>query len=96
MQDGIITFIVNFVKSSQDAIELQQCFKALDLNGDGVLSQEELTEGIMRYLKTSKKEAKMIAEAVFKKIDTNHSKNIDYSCTSTSIKNSSSPQAISR
>lgn len=27
----------------------------------------------------------MIAEAVFKKIDTNHSKNIDYSCISIPI-----------
>ena len=38
LQDGIITFIVNFVKNNEDATELQQCFKALDLNGDGVLS----------------------------------------------------------
>lgn len=62
-------------------MELQTCFKALDLNGDGVLSQEEMTEGIMRYLKTSKREANLIAEAVFKKIDTNHSGFIDYSGT---------------
>ncbi len=55
LQDGIITFIVNFVKSSHDAIELQKCFKALDLNGDGVLSEEEMTEGLTKYLKTSKR-----------------------------------------
>lgn len=53
------------------------------MNGDGVLSQEEMTEGIMRYLKTSKREASLIAEAVFKKIDTNHSGFIDYSGTTT-------------
>lgn len=40
IQEGIITFIVNFVQSNEDAVELQRCFKALDLNGDGVLSQE--------------------------------------------------------
>lgn len=41
-----------------------------------------MTEGIMRYLKTNKREAAVIAEAVFKKIDTNHSGFIDYSCKS--------------
>lgn len=34
----------------------------------------------MKYLKTSKREAAAIAEAVFKKIDINHSGAIDYSC----------------
>lgn len=39
LQEGIITFIVNFVRNNEDEIELQQSFKNLDLNGDGVLSQ---------------------------------------------------------
>jgi Ca2+-binding EF-hand superfamily protein len=58
---------------------MQKTFKNLDLNGDGVLSQEELCEGIMRYLNLNKREASAISEAVFKKIDSNHSGYIDYS-----------------
>jgi len=38
LQEGIITFIVNFVRNNEDASQLQQSFKTLDLNGDGVLS----------------------------------------------------------
>lgn len=55
LQEGIITFIVNFVRNNEDEIELQQSFKNLDLNGDGVLSQEELTEGMMKFLNVGKK-----------------------------------------
>lgn len=81
LQEGIITFIVNFVRNNEDATALQQAFKTLDLNGDGVLSQEELTTGMMRFLKVSKREASVIASAVFKKIDVNRSGSIDYSGT---------------
>lgn len=34
----------------------------------------------MRYLKTSKREASIIADAIFKKVDKNKSKFIDFSC----------------
>ena len=60
---------------------LQQAFKTLDLNGDGVLSEEELTTGMMKFLKVNKREAGVIASAVFKKIDVNRSGSIDYSGT---------------
>lgn len=30
--------MVNFVKDGKDETEMMKCFKALDLNGDGVLS----------------------------------------------------------
>jgi len=60
---------------------LQQAFKTLDLNGDGVLSEEELTTGMMKFSGVSKREAGVIASAVFKKIDVNKSGSIDYSGT---------------
>lgn len=53
----------------------------MDLNGDGVLSQEELTEGMIKFLNIGKREATAIAEAVFRKVDTNRSGFIDYSGT---------------
>jgi Ca2+-binding EF-hand superfamily protein len=58
----------------------------LDLNGDGVLSQEEITQGMMRFLKVSKREAAAIAEAVFRKVDVNRSGSIDYSGTTLSLR----------
>ena len=87
LQEGIITFIVNFVKNNEDAVELQQSFKSLDLNGDGVLSEEELTIGMMKFLNVNKRDASAIAEAVFRKVDTNRSGYIDYSGTSHPMQN---------
>ena len=38
LQEGMLIFIVNFVKDRQDEVEMARSFKALDLNKDGVLS----------------------------------------------------------
>jgi Ca2+-binding EF-hand superfamily protein len=51
----------------------------LDLNGDGILSLDELVIGIERYMKIGKMEARVLAESIFKRIDTNGSGFIDYS-----------------
>ncbi len=71
--------MVNFVKNFRDQAELQKSFQELDLNGDGMISMEELTSGLQNYLKISKKEAASISEAIFIRIDTNKSGLIDYS-----------------
>lgn len=72
-------FMVNFIKKPEDEEEMQRCFRDLDTNGDGMLSMEELTLGLERFLKVSKNEAKSIATGIFKRIDTNNSGFIDYS-----------------
>jgi Ca2+-binding EF-hand superfamily protein len=36
----MLIFIVNFVKDKNDEAEMRRSFKALDLNGDGVVSVE--------------------------------------------------------
>lgn len=56
-----------------------KCFKKLDLNNDGVLSLQQLKEGLMSYLKLKDKEAQSIAQKIFAKVDTNGSGFIDYS-----------------
>ena len=61
---------------------MHHSFKTLDLNGDGVLSEEELTIGMMKFLKVSKRDAAGLASAVFRKVDVNRSGFIDYSGTS--------------
>jgi Ca2+-binding EF-hand superfamily protein len=54
-------------------------FQTLDLDGDGVISVEELKVGLSEYLDIGTKEALSIAKAIFKKVDTNDSGFIDYS-----------------
>ena len=40
-------------------------FKALDLNGDGVISLHELKLGISRYLKLGERESLYVAKKIF-------------------------------
>ena len=79
IEGGFLIFMVNFIKDGKDEAEMMKCFKALDLNGDGVLSEEELKQGLAEYLKITEKEALSIAKGIFKKVDTNNSGFIDYS-----------------
>ncbi len=55
IQEGMLIFIVNFVQNNKDEIEMMKCFKTLDLNNDGVLSLEELKQGLSKYLKIKDK-----------------------------------------
>lgn len=79
IQTGVLVFIVNFIKNPSDEVEIAKCFKELDLNGDGVISPEELSIGLSRFLKIPQKEAVSMSKAIFAKIDTNNSGFIDYS-----------------
>ena len=56
-----------------------QSFKALDLNGDGMLSLHEMTMGLQKYLSVPRNEARLLAEKIFKRVDANESGYIDYS-----------------
>ena len=75
----MLVFLINFIKNPNDEAELTKCFHELDLNGDGLLSKQELTIGLSKYLKVSRKQAAIITEGIFKKVDTNASGYIDYS-----------------
>lgn len=46
----MLIFIVNFVKDQHDEAEMAKSFKTLDINGDGVISLEELQKGLAKYL----------------------------------------------
>ncbi len=58
---------------------MTKAFKALDLNGDGVISLHELKLGMSRYLKLGEREALYVANKIFEKVDINISGSIDYS-----------------
>ena len=40
IQNGVLIFMVNFIRHSGDEGKMLKCFQELDLNGDGVLSLE--------------------------------------------------------
>jgi len=60
---------------------MARSFKALDLNGDGVISQQELQKGLAKYLNVDEKRAYGLTRQIFKKVDLNNSGAIDFSCT---------------
>ena len=81
LQEGMLIFIVNFVKDKGDEAEMAKSFKTLDLNGDGVISLEELQKGMARYMGVDEKKAQGLAKQIFKKVDLNNSGAIDFSGT---------------
>ena len=60
---------------------MAKSFKTLDLNGDGVISVDELQKGLARYLGVDESKALGVAKQIFKKVDLNNSGAIDFSCT---------------
>ncbi len=46
IQNAIYVFLVNFLSSSEEKNEMLNLFKALDMNGDGLLTKEELMIGL--------------------------------------------------
>ena len=52
MQEAIWLFLVNYLSTKEEKNELLKTFQALDLNGDGQISKEELIIGfkIQKYL----------------------------------------------
>ena len=81
LQEGMLIFIVNFVKDKGDEAEMAKSFMTLDLNGDGVISLEELQKGMARYMGVDEKKAQGLAKQIFKKVDLNNSGAIDFSGT---------------
>ena len=43
-------YLVNFMSSRDEKLELLQTFKSLDLNGDGKLSRDELIIGYTKIM----------------------------------------------
>lgn len=76
----MLVFIVNFVKDKADEVEMARSFKTLDINGDGVITIDELQKGLAKYLGVEESKALGLAKQIFKKVDMNNSGAIDFSC----------------
>lgn len=81
MQEAVLMLIVSFLTSSADKERLMLCFKAFDLDGDGVINREELTYGYAKYLGGTGPDIDQHVSQIIAAIDKNHSGVIDYSGT---------------
>ena len=80
MQQAAITFIVCQMSSKKEQEELYTTFKAMDKNGDGTITKEELIEGYRTIFPQLDDEAiNQEAAKVFDAADTDGSGTIDYS-----------------
>jgi len=67
------------MSTKKEQEELYSTFKALDKNGDGRISKEELIQGYKRiYKQLDEDQIRQEAEKVFKKADQDGSGEIDY------------------
>ncbi|CAD8108765.1 unnamed protein product [Paramecium sonneborni] len=76
-QEAALTFMVNQMATSQEKQELLQQFQALDLNGDGRLSKDELIVGYSKVM--SYTDAELEVAKLMKYIDQDKNGSIDYS-----------------
>ncbi len=77
LQQVIYYFIINHMTTKEEKNDLMKIFKALDKNGDGRLTKEELMDG---YNKSSAITDDEI-DGLMKKLDNDGSGSIDYTGT---------------
>jgi calcium-dependent protein kinase len=65
--------------NSDEKAKLLQTFRALDLNGDGTLTKEELIQGYRRILNVNDPEEEV--GKIMQMVDNNNSGTIDYTGT---------------
>ena len=70
-------YLVSYLSTREEKNELMKTFKALDLNGDGQLSRDELIAGYEKIM--GPKEAEREVDNIMASVDTNKSGFIDYS-----------------
>jgi calcium-dependent protein kinase len=77
LREAILALIATQMTTESEKKELSETFKALDRDGNGVLSREELIEG---YVKVFKDKAAAEAEAlrIIESVDINNSGHIDF------------------
>jgi len=76
LQEATWVFLVSYLSTREEKSQLLSTFQALDLNGDGKLSREELITGYQKIMGLTNVEAEV--EAIMKAVDNNNSGSIDY------------------
>jgi len=76
MQQAVYYFIITNLTSKEETRELNDIFKALDTNNDGIISKEELTAGVKKINQFLSEEE---IELLMNKIDNKKNKGIEYS-----------------
>eukprot|EP01017_Pseudomicrothorax_dubius_P034140 TRINITY_DN4645_c0_g3_i2.p1 TRINITY_DN4645_c0_g3~~TRINITY_DN4645_c0_g3_i2.p1 ORF type:complete len:444 (-),score=68.62 TRINITY_DN4645_c0_g3_i2:420-1751(-) len=77
LQQATWVFLVSYFATREEKEELLKAFRALDLNGDGLLSREELIEGYKKIMNAAQAEEEVTN--ILSAVDTNNSGHIDYS-----------------
>ena len=77
IQQATWVYLVSYLSTREEKNELMKTFKALDLNGDGQLSRDELIAGYEKIMGT--REAEREVDNIMATVDTNKSGFIDYS-----------------
>jgi calcium-dependent protein kinase len=77
IQQATWVYLVSYLSTREEKNELMKTFKALDLNGDGQLSRDELIAGYEKIM--APKEAEREVDNIMATVDTNKSGYIDYS-----------------
>ena len=78
LQQIIYYFIVNHMTTKEEKNDLMKIFKALDTNGDGKITREELIEGYNKSLAITDDEI----DSLMRKLDNDGSGSIDYTGSS--------------
>jgi len=76
LRQATLTFIVSQLVDKKEMEELERAFKAIDKNGDGKLSKEEILEGYEEFLGKPMNIEEV--DKLFDAIDTDGSGSIDY------------------
>lgn len=76
LKQAILAFIVSQSSSENENSSILETFKALDSDGDGILSKEDINQGFKKF--TDEKTAKQEAERVFEILDFDKNGQINY------------------
>jgi len=77
LKQATFAFIASQLLSKSEKEQIDKIFRAMDLNGDGKLSKEELFSGYQEYF--GKSITKDEVDEMFAKVDTDGSGEIEYS-----------------
>jgi calcium-dependent protein kinase len=76
LQEATWVFLVSYLSSREERNQLLNTFQALDTNGDGKLSRDELIAGYQKIMAIANAEAEV--DAIMKAVDNNGSGALDY------------------